>query len=135
MQIEGNYQKITKDIITEKIEKIIMFNQEIVELISKEKYESALDYALELLKKAENELEVISFNNFQNKKKSSLEPDTNLNKKLIILIFHNMACVYQKKKDLENCILYLEAVIFHYDGLIKSKYSIIINDECKIEFK
>jgi len=36
-------------------EKIILINQEVVDLIAKEKYESALD----LLKKAEKELEVI----------------------------------------------------------------------------
>ena len=61
-----------------------------------------------------------------------MDSNSKINKKLIILTFHNIACIFQKLKDFESCILYLDAVIYHYDGLLESKYNITINENCKI---
>ena len=39
---------------------------------------------------------------------------------------HNIACCYQKLKDYENCIVYLDAVIYHFENEIEKKYKVKI---------
>jgi hypothetical protein len=63
-----------------------------------------------------------------------LKSKAKADKKTLILILHNIAVCHQKLKDFENCIIYLEAVIFHYDGLIENKHGIKISPECMFFF-
>lgn len=58
-----------------------------------------------------------------------MENDKNFDKKVIIIILHNLACCYQKMKDFESCISYLEAVLYHFDGKLESKYNIKITPQ------
>ena len=37
---------------------------------------------------------------------------------------HNLACCYQKSREFELCVDYLEAVIFNYNGLLELKHKI-----------
>jgi hypothetical protein len=60
-----------------------------------------------------------------------MNADAKFDKKILILILHNIACCYQKLKDYENCVTYLDAVIFHYDASLDSKHKIKIGLECK----
>ena len=96
------------------LEKFKEINVKSVDLI----FEDKPLKSLELLKKLETFLE-----------NKIIEMKTNVNKKLIIIILHNIACCYQKLKDYENCISYLEAVIYHFDKLIEQKHNIKINEE------
>ena len=95
-------------------EKLKEINVKSVDLIFEDKPQKSLD----LLKKLENFLE-----------NKIIEMKSNVNKKLIIIILHNIACCYQKLKDYENCVNYLEAVIYHFDKLIEKKHNIKINEE------
>ena len=90
------------------------FNTKSVDLIFEDKIESAL----EILKKIEVFLEA-----------NAIETKTSLDKKILIIILHNLACCYQKTKDFENCISYLEAVIFHFDSALEPKHKIKINED------
>lgn len=96
------------------LEKFKEINVKSVDLI----FEDKPLKSLELLKKLETFLE-----------NKIIEMKTNVNKKLIIIILHNIACCYQKLKDYENCVSYLEAVIYHFDKLIEQKHNIKINEE------
>ena len=93
--------------------KIKEFNSKSVELIFEEKIESAL----EILKKIEIFLEA-----------NAIEPKLHLDKKILIIILHNLSCCYQKLKDFENCISYLESVIYHFDSSLEPKHKIKINE-------
>ena len=42
---------------------------------------------------------------------------------------HNLACCYQKLKDYDNCIIYLEAVIYHFDKELERKHQLKISEE------
>ena len=95
-------------------EKLKEINVKCVDLIFEDKPQKSL----ELLKKLETFLE-----------NKIIEMKSNVNKKLIIIILHNIACCYQKIKDYENCVNYLEAVIYHFDNLIEKKHNIKINEE------
>ena len=95
-------------------EKLKEINVKSVDLIFEDKPQKSL----ELLKKLEAFLE-----------NKIIEMKSNVNKKLIIIILHNIACCYQKLKDYENCVNYLEAVIYHFDNLIEKKHNIKINEE------
>lgn len=95
-------------------EKMKEFNTKSVDLIFDDKVESAL----EILKKIEVFLEA-----------NAIETKTSLDKKILIIILHNLACCYQKTKDFENCISYLEAVIYHFDGALEPKHKIKINED------
>ncbi len=55
-------------------------------------------------------------------------------KKILILILHNIACSYQKLKDYENCVAYLDAVIFHYDSTLEQNHKIKIGNDCMFEY-
>ena len=94
--------------------KIKEFNNKSVDYIFDEK----IDIALEILKKIEVFLET-----------NAIEPKLNLDEKIIIIILHNLACCYQKIKDFENCISYLEAVIYHFDSSLEPKHNMKINEE------
>ena len=96
------------------IQKIKDLNTKCLEFIFEEKSE----ISLEILKKLELFLE-----------SNILETKYNFDIKLIILIMHNIACCYQKLKDYENCIIYLDAVIYHFENEIEKKYKIKINEE------
>ena len=96
------------------IQKIKDLNTKCLEFIFEEKSE----ISLEILKKLELFLE-----------SNILETKYNFDIKLIILIIHNIACCYQKLKDYENCIIYLDAVIYHFENEIEKKYKIKINEE------
>jgi len=96
------------------IEKLKEINVKSVDLIFEDKPQKSLD----ILKKLENFLE-----------NKVIDIKANINKKLLIIILHNIACCYQKLKDYDNCINYLEAVIYHFDKLIEQKHNIKINEE------
>ena len=91
--------------------KIKEINSKSVELILTENSEEAF----ELLKKLETYLESNIF-----------EPNFIPDKKILIIILHNLACACQKIHDYENCIIYLETVIYHFDKEIEKKYNIKI---------
>ena len=93
--------------------KIKQFNMKSVDLIFEEKIEESL----EILKKLEIFFEA-----------NAIESKLNLDKKILIIILHNLACCYQKLKDFENCISYLESVIYHFDSLLEPKHKIKINE-------
>jgi hypothetical protein len=94
--------------------KIKDYNNKSVDYIFDEK----IDIALEILKKIEVFLET-----------NAIESKLNLDEKIIIIILHNLACCYQKLKDFENCISYLEAVIYHFDSSLEPKHHIKINED------
>ena len=94
--------------------KIKPFNTHSVDLIFEEKIEEAL----EILKKMEAFFEA-----------NAIEPKLNLDKKILIIILHNLACCHQKLKDFNNCISYLESVIYHFDSSLEAKHHIRIGEE------
>ena len=94
--------------------KIKSFNTRSVDLIFEEKIEEAL----EILKKLEVFFEA-----------NAIEAKLNLDKKILIIILHNLACCYQKLKDFDNCISYLDSVIYHFDSSLEPKHHIRINEE------
>ena len=94
--------------------KIKAFNTKSVDLIFEEKIEESL----EILKKLEVFFEA-----------NAIEPKLNLDKKMLIIILHNLACCYQKLKDFDNCISYLESVIYHFDSSLEKKHHKKIKEE------
>lgn len=96
------------------IEKLKEINIKSVDLIFEEKAQKSL----EILKKLESFME-----------NKIIDIKTKISKKFIIIVLHNIACCYQKLKDYDNCINYLEAVIYQFDKLIEKKHKIIINEE------
>lgn len=95
--------------ISSEIESIIDINNKAIDYIKNEKP----DIALSKLKQVELKFERIV-----------LEFGQNIDKKLLMVVLHNIACCYQKMKDYENCISYLEAVIYHFEGMLENKYKI-----------
>jgi hypothetical protein len=59
----------------------------------------------------------------------NLALENKIDKKILILILHNLACCYQKSKEYDSCVDYLEAVIYNYDGLLESKHKIKVGLE------
>ena len=96
------------------LNKIKAFNTKSVDLIFEEKVEESL----EILKKLEVFFEA-----------NAIEAKINLDKKILIIILHNLACCYQKLKDFENCISYLESVIYHFDSSLEPKHHIKIKED------
>ena len=88
-------------------------NNKCAALISEEKIEESL----KILKKIELFLE-----------SNIMDQKLNFNKKLLIIILHNISCCYQKIKEIDNCISYLESVIYHYDLSLEKKHNIKINE-------
>jgi tetratricopeptide (TPR) repeat protein len=102
--------------LTEEMEELNHLNNQCVQLINDEK----IDKALKHLKKAENKLEVIISNN------KTFATERKINKKVLILILHNLACCYQKTQNYELCVDYLEAVIFNFDSIVEGRHKIKI---------
>ena len=96
------------------INKLKDINAKCVDLIFDEKTKKSL----ECFKKLESFLEGAVID------KKILIP-----KKYIIIVLHNIACCFQKLKDINNTILYLEALIYHFDALLEKKYKISITSE------
>jgi len=96
------------------VNKIKELNSKSVDLILEEKIEKAL----EILKKMELFFE-----------SNIIESKYDIDKKIIIIILHNLSCCYQKIKDYDNCIMYLESVIFHFDKGLEQKHKIRINED------
>ena len=96
------------------INKIKAINTKSVDLIFEEKIEDSL----EILKKLEIFFEA-----------NAIESKIKIDKKMIIIILHNLACCYQKLKDFDNCINYLESVIYHFDSSLEPKHHIQIKEE------
>ena len=113
---ESNISKNSEINILENldIQKIKELNSKCVEFIFEEKTE----ISLEILKKLELFLE-----------SNLIEPKFNFDKKLIIIILHNLACCYQKLKDYNNCIMYLDGVIYHFDKELEKKHQIRIKED------
>ena len=95
-------------------QKIKELNSKCVEFI----YEDKADISIEILKKIESYLE-----------SNLIEPKFNFDKKTIIIILHNLACCYQKLKDFDNCIIYLDSVIYHFDKELEKKHQIKIHED------
>lgn len=97
------------------LDNIIELNKKSIELIEANE---KLDQALIKLKQAEEKLEriIIDFNG-------------NIDKKLLMVILHNISCCYQKLKDNENCTTYLDAVIYHLESLLILKYNISFSNQ------
>ena len=121
-----NYQIKTKKIIQNKpnnigiefflnldLNKLKELNNKSAELIFEEKAEEGLI----ILKKLEICLE-----------SNVIEPKIDYDKKLLVIILHNIACCHQKLQEINNCISYLEAVIYHYDLSLENKHNIKINE-------
>ncbi len=98
------------------LRKINEINDQCVDLILEDKIEDALTK----LKKAESSLE-----------KVVVDSGEYVRSETVILVLHNLACCFQKLKSFENCVTYLEAVIFHYDNMLKFKYNITNDLKCK----
>ena len=121
-----NYQVKTKNRIQNKpnnigiefflnldLNKLKELNNKSAELIFEEKAEEGLI----ILKKLELCLE-----------SNVIEPKIDFDKKLLVIILHNIACCHQKLQEINNCISYLEAVIYHYDLSLENKHNIKINE-------
>jgi len=96
------------------VQKIKELNSKCVDFIFQDK----TNIALEILKKIELFLE-----------SNIIESKFNFDKKLIIIILHNIACSYQKLKDYNNCITYLDGVVHHFDKELEKKHQIKISEE------
>ena len=95
------------------LNKIKELNNKCSELI----YEEKIDESFRILKK----LEIFFESN-------AINPNFNLEKKILLIILHNLACCYQKIKDYDNCINYLDAVIYHYDTSLEKRHNIKIEE-------
>ena len=89
---------------------LLDLNNSAIQMIVDEKIEEAL----EILKDAEKKLE----------KNNTLiiEP------KIKVIISHNMACCYQKMKNIQKCIFYLEKVNNEFNSYLEKKHQVIIDN-------
>ena len=122
-EIKNQIENISDNIIIDfplylDLMKIKQLNNKCSELILEEKAEDSL----KILKKIELFLE----SNIMDKK-------LNFEKKLLIIILHNISCCHQKLKDIDNCISYLESVIYHFDFSLEKKHNIKINEDFFIQ--
>ncbi len=90
-------------------QKILEINNTCIQMILEEK----LSTSLELLTEANNILE-----QYSNQIKES---------KLKVIINHNIACCYQKLKNIPKCIIYLEKVNELFNKYLENKHKISIN--------
>ena len=93
------------------LEQLKEINSQCVDLIFEEKLIKSLEY----LKKLESFLET-----------AVIETNIITNKKIVIIVLYNIACCFQKLKDLDNSILYLDVLIYHFDKNLEKKYKISI---------
>ena len=100
------------------LSKIKILNTKCSELINEEKVEESL----KILKKIELLLE-----------SNIMDIKLNIDKKLLVVVLHNISSCYQKLKDINNSISYLEAVIYHFDSILEKKHQIQINENYFIQ--
>lgn len=120
-QIERMSSNLNMDIdfpLSLDIFKIRDLNNKCSELILDEKNEEGL----KILKRIELFLE-----------SNIIDQKLNFDKKLLVIILHNISCCYQKLKDYDNCISYLESVIYHYDLSLEKKHNIKIEENYLIQ--
>ena len=96
------------------INKLKEINSKCVDLILKEKNTKALEFLKELEAFLENEI---------------TDMKNSIPKKLLIIILYNISYCYEKLNDLDNCLLYFEALLYHYDSFLEKQYNIQINPE------
>ena len=89
---------------------LLEINNQAIQMIVDEKIEEAL----EILKDAEKKLE----KNFQ----SITEP------KIKVIINYNTACCYQKMKNIQKCIFYLEKVNDEFNSYLEKKHNVAIDN-------
>ena len=90
-------------------QKILEINNTCIQMILEEK----LTTSLELLTEANNILE-----QYSNQIKES---------KLKVIINHNIACCYQKLKNIQKCIFYLEKVNNEFNSYLEKKHQVLID--------
>ena len=95
------------------LDKLKELNNKSSELI----YEEKIDNSFRILKKLEMFLE-----------SNAINPKFDIEKKMLLIILNNLACCFQKLKDFNNCINYLEAVIYHYDTSLEKRHNIKIDE-------
>ena len=89
---------------------LLELNNSAIQMIVDEKIEEAL----EILKDAEKKLE----------KNNNLLTEP----KIKVIINHNMACCYQKMKNIQKCIFYLEKVNNEFNSYLEKKHQVIIDN-------
>ena len=89
---------------------LLELNNFAIQMIVDEKIEEAL----EILKDAEKKLE----------KNNNLLTEP----KIKVIINHNMACCYQKMKNIQKCIFYLEKVNNEFNSYLEKKHQVIIDN-------
>ena len=89
---------------------LLELNNSAIQMIIDEKIEEAL----EILKDAEKKLE----------KNNNLLTEP----KIKVIINHNMACCYQKMKNIQKCIFYLEKVNNEFNSYLEKKHQVIIDN-------
>lgn len=90
-------------------QKLLEMNNSAVQLIVEEN----IDSALEILKEAEKKIQ----NN------SPFIPE----QKIKVIFFHNTACCFQKMKNIQKCIFYLEKVNNEFNSYLEKKHQILID--------
>ena len=88
---------------------ILESNTSAIQLIIDEKIEEALEILKELEKKIDKNNNVLT------------EP------KIKVIINHNMACCYQKIKNIQKCIFYLEKVNSEFNSYLEKKHQVLID--------
>ena len=96
------------------INKLKEINYKCVDLILEEKNTKALEFLKELEAFLENEM---------------MDMKNSIPIKLLIIILYNISYCYEKLNDLDNCLLYFEALLYHYDSFLEKQYNIQINPE------
>ena len=89
---------------------LLDLNNSAIQMIVDEKIEEAL----EILRDAEKKLE----------KNNNLLTEP----KIKVIINHNMACCYQKMKNIQKCIFYLEKVNNEFNSYLEKKHQVIIDN-------
>ena len=88
---------------------ILESNNSAIQLILDEKIEEALEILREAEKKIEKNNNVLT------------EP------KIKVIINHNMACCFQKTKNIQKCIFYLEKVNAEFNSYLEKKHQVLID--------
>ena len=88
---------------------ILESNTSAIQLIIDEKIEEALEILKELEKKIDKNNNILT------------EP------KIKVIINHNMACCYQKIKNIQKCIFYLEKVNSEFNSYLEKKHQVLID--------
>ena len=89
---------------------ILESNNTAIQMIVDKKIEEALEILKESEKKIEKNNNILT------------EP------KIKVIINHNMACCYQKMKNIQKCIFYLEKVNNEFNSYLEKKHQVIIDN-------